>query len=121
MLQSTTLIENPSKSLSPSKQPFIDDLVFDMLRLPVKSLQRFRSACKPWITLISLDRKFAIEEPRRDFATRCDCRYIFVCVHSFPDEALTSYLTNYSLISAFSIDDGSDAYFYPNGAFTEGS
>ncbi|MED6128158.1 hypothetical protein PIB30_094938 [Stylosanthes scabra] len=119
MLQSTVLIENPPKFLSLSKQPFIVDLVFDMVRFPVKSLQRFRSTCKPWNALISSDRKFAMEQLRRAFSSRCDCYHILVYVHSFSNKALTSYLIYYSLTSTFSIDNGSDTNSQPNGAFTD--
>ncbi|MED6209560.1 hypothetical protein PIB30_055839 [Stylosanthes scabra] len=119
-LQSITLIENHSKSLFPSKQPFIADLVFDMVRLLVRSLQRFRSTCKTLNALISSNYKFSMEQLRRVVATRCNCHYLLVYIHSFPDKALTSYLRYYSLTSAFSTSDGSDTYFHPNGPFAKG-
>ncbi|MED6206709.1 hypothetical protein PIB30_029444 [Stylosanthes scabra] len=118
MLQSTTLTENPPKFLSPLEQPFPADVVFDILvRLPVKSLQRFRSACKPWNELISSDRKFAMAQLRRASTTRCDCHHLLVYVHSFADEALTSYVRDYSLIPAFCT---SDNYYQPNCPLAEG-
>ncbi|MED6157498.1 hypothetical protein PIB30_023696 [Stylosanthes scabra] len=63
-----------------------------MLRLLVKSLQQFRSACKPWNALILSNCKFIMEQLHRAFAPCWDCRDLLVYVHSFPDEALTSYL-----------------------------
>ncbi|MED6185968.1 hypothetical protein PIB30_062250 [Stylosanthes scabra] len=121
MLQSTTLTENSLKLLSPSEQPLPADILFDILvRLLVKLLQQFRSVCKSWNELISSDRKFAMAQLRRASATRCECHHLLVHVHSFPHEALTSYVRDYSLTSAFSSSNGGDTYSQPSGPLVEG-
>ncbi|MED6133394.1 hypothetical protein PIB30_027818 [Stylosanthes scabra] len=121
MLQSTSLTENPQKLLSPLDQPFPTDVVFDILvKLPVKSLQRFRAACKPWDELISSDRKFAMAQLRQASATRSDYHHLLVYVHSYPYEAVTSYVRDYSLTSTFCTNDGGETYFQPNCPLDEG-
>ncbi|XP_020995510.1 F-box/kelch-repeat protein At3g23880-like [Arachis duranensis] len=120
-------ITNMLQSVTLTEEVFPPEIIFDILvRLPVKTLQRFRAACKLWNEMISSDRKFAKEQLRRATATVTatdgrDCNRLIKYVHSYPGEPITSFMRDYSLRSlASSSGNLAGTYSEPKGPLVEG-